>query len=433
MNGQHIDPCHLGPASHPPWQQASVLPQQAPALGPVPRRAPAAPENAPPSHPLAAAAITQSLVPPRSTSDITSRFAADAQTVPMPSLGPGLLQSEPVSTSQPASPDISVAGIAALSLNPGQPEKMTLADFDWVYSLDSGSDDADVLDIVHAFEGAPGASGLLQVLSVHRAKVASEVMRDRHAEWELSAHKLQGRAQSTNLPKPSWLAQEGAEQKAGKELERWARDKREREEVHWQLLSTSKRMEGMPQVWCTRVFHGCPSCEIALSIFQHGFNIHVARTKGWFGEGIYTTTSAPYSLRYAFGMRDFWDAGGKTGYVVVGRAVFSQVYPVTQADNAPQQPLVPGLKGKSIARAPGAQGCDAHCVCVRGVPPDENHQNRTYHACAEGQRPDGTELVVNQEAQLLPKFIVKVTVRNDSKLCGYVRLAAETWGRTRLS
>eukprot|EP00443_Scrippsiella_acuminata_P130630 CAMPEP_0115573630 /NCGR_PEP_ID=MMETSP0272-20121206/1101_1 /TAXON_ID=71861 /ORGANISM="Scrippsiella trochoidea, Strain CCMP3099" /LENGTH=582 /DNA_ID=CAMNT_0003008307 /DNA_START=15 /DNA_END=1764 /DNA_ORIENTATION=- len=388
-----IDPSRPGSASQPPSQQPFVPPQRASAPRPV-RRGGVAISEAPPNYPFAAGVITQSLVLPTPTSDDTSRRDADAQSAPTPSLGPCSVQPEPATTFQPVSPDNPVAHIPALSLDPGQPEKMTLADFDLVYSLDSGiSDDTDVLDIVHAFEGAPGASGLLQVQSVHRAKMASQA-------------------------------------KTGKELERWARDKREREEVLWQLLTASKRMEGMPQVRCARVFHGCPSREVALSIFQHGFDIHIAGTKGWYGEGIYTTTSAPYGLRYSFGMRDFWDAGGETGYVIAGRAVFAQVYPVTQADNAPHEPLVPGLKGKQIARAPGAQGCDAHCVCVRGFPSDENHQNRTYHACAEGQRPDGTELVVNQEAQLLPEFIVKVNVRDDSKLCARVRLAAETWGRT---
>ena len=67
----------------------------------------------------------------------------------------------------------------------------------------------------------------------------------------------------------------------------------------------------------------------------------------------------------------------------------------TQADN--ETPLVSSLKGKRIAGVSCAQGCDAHFVCVRGVSPSEVHTNKTYHACATGERLDATELVVNQE------------------------------------
>ncbi len=121
---------------------------------------------------------------------------------------------------------------------------------------------------------------------------------------------------------------------------------------------------------------------------------------------------------------------GRTGFLVAGRAAFSHVYPVTQADNL-EYPLKAGLKRKPIGghKAPGARAAIAHFACVRGQPPFHEHTNRTFHACQPGERPDGTELVVHQENQWLPEFLIEVEVGTDDHKLRLARPDAEKAAR----
>mmetsp|Transcript_76669 Transcript_76669/g.197456 ORF Transcript_76669/g.197456 Transcript_76669/m.197456 type:complete len:533 (-) Transcript_76669:346-1944(-) len=353
--------------------------------------------------------------------------AASAAAAPGAALAPAAAAGqEPQAASAPAAP---VAAWAAAA-EPA-PESAPRAVFSVVYERGApsrGKTTGKVLDLLTAFEQAPRARGVLEVQEIRRLTLNSECANSRRTQWKYYIKDLQQRAEDKNFPKPNL----------------WNRDdlgpgqQRERQEVWWHLLSMSRRHvddygegeESCPDVWTAPVFHGCSSEEVAESIMKTGFAGNVQKTKGWFGEGIYTSTSAPYALRYSFNMTDFWDRPGQTGVVVAGRAAFCQVYPVTQADN--DAPLRPGMKGKRIASAKEASGCDAHFVCVRRHPPNDDHDNWTYHACAEGERPDGTELVVNQEVQYLPEYVVKVRVRDDPdalRLCEQVREAAGSWGR----
>lgn len=291
-------------------------------------------------------------------------------------------------------------------------------------------------EMLAAFEMAPGAAGFLTVQKIFRARPNLEKIRDRKLEWELRAKSLQAKADEAEFPKPTWLAAAVPSGMSEQDRAVWACERREREEVLWDLLSRAQRMKGLSDVWSARFYHGCSDLDVASRIFRTGFASNIQRTKGWFGEGIYVTTSATYGLRYALGMQDFWESPGKTGVVLAGRAVFANVYPVTQVDDdqpleagLPSEPGRPGLKGKRIASAQGAQGCDAHYVCVRGWPPHGEHNNTTYHTCAEGERPDGNELVVSQEAQYLPEYAIVVKVDDSSMLSDIIGLAARSWGR----
>jgi len=307
--------------------------------------------------------------------------------------------------------------------------------FDMVYSAEREIKVASELavevdDMLAAFEQAPLARDVVHVQEILRIRQNSECHRDLREQWRLQVKRLQVRAEDANFPKPHWW-----------QLGKTRTEQREREEVWWHLHSTSRRHPDAPKVRTARIFHGCKEESVAESIFALGFAGNVQNTKGWFGEGIYATTSATYALRYGLDMTDFWENPGKNAVVIVGQVAFSQVYPVTRADNdSPLEsvtlncedtplPRDPGLKGKRIASAPGAKGCDAHFVCVRRHPPFGSHRNATYHACAEGERPDGTELVVNQEAQYLPEYLVRVRICDDPELCAAVGKAALSWGR----
>ena len=259
---------------------------------------------------------------------------------------------------------------------------------------------AEVLDLVDAFEQAPSARGAMNVLEVYKANVPDDLKNS----WETEKRKLQDRNLNPNFPKPEWQDRRPSKDDIDERTKECLR--REREEVAWQLLSVSHKHEGGAR--SCRVYHGCPTWEVVESICRTGFAGNVQKTRGWFGEGLYSTLHAPYALRYGLGMRDFWEKPGEEGWVIAAKLVYLQVYPVTEADNS--TPLEPGLKGKRIGDADGACGCDCQFVCVRGHPPFGKHQNRTYHACKHGERPEATEIVVNQEAQILPEYLIKVQV-----------------------
>mmetsp|Transcript_16862 Transcript_16862/g.52770 ORF Transcript_16862/g.52770 Transcript_16862/m.52770 type:complete len:408 (-) Transcript_16862:59-1282(-) len=239
--------------------------------------------------------------------------------------------------------------------------------------------------------------------------------------WELERQKLAHRSKDDSFPKPSW-------DQRGDDSDRAILQHRERKDVLHYLLSRSEPV--LDGVWATRFFQGPPDFETAAAVCSTGLAGNVQKVKGWYGEGSYVSLTAPYALRYALGMKELYECEGQVGFLVAGRAVFSQVYPVTQADNS-ESPLDPGLKGKPVGgrAAAGLQGVDAHFVCVRGVPPYGSELRRTYHACMPGERPEGTELVASQDSQYLPEYIIEVRVTSDRAILRRMRVVAEHFGR----
>ena len=177
---------------------------------------------------------------------------------------------------------------------------------------------AEVLDVVEAFEQAPSARGALHVLEVWRADVPQHLKQS----WDTEKRKLQDRNRNPNMKKTSWQDQEPG--KDGIDIEMDAKTaaslRREREEVAWQLLSVSHKHEGGAR--SCRVYHGCPDWNVVQSICHTGFAANLAKTKGWFGEGLYSTLNAPYALRYSLGMSDFWEKPREGGWVIAAKLVY---------------------------------------------------------------------------------------------------------------
>lgn len=281
--------------------------------------------------------------------------------------------------------------------------------FEQVFSAERCDEPLGVVKgIIDDFQDAPGAHGLLRVTAVYKIRGDSEEWRDRKGEWDCAAKKLSLRASHARFPKPTWKEAPSKDGDTQAKLQ-------ERLDVLHVLKSRSNPSEHHPKISEVKIYHGCPTLDVACCIFKLGFAANVQNTKGWFGEGVYATTTAPYALRYSIGMQDIWKESSKgcSGYVVAGRAVYAHAFPVTQAEN--ETPLKPGLKGTRIASAPGSQGADLQFVCVRGIPPFDGHTNRTYHAVDRGRRHEATELVTNQEAHFLPEFIVHVSIVDNSE------------------
>lgn len=277
-----------------------------------------------------------------------------------------------------------------------------------------GYDGKAVREIRRAVEHAPGAEGALKVRRIQKITDSSHQLR-----WQSQVECLSKRFSHPDYLEPEWRSMAKANISTNRAAEKLV----DRDQVSDYLHSiASSECEG---VWSVRVFHGAKSAEAARLISEVGFSSSVQGTKGWIGEGPYGSTMPTYALRYCW-MTEFWNVPGAVGYLVAARACFSQVYPVTQADNI-EGLTQPGLKGKPVGgwAAPGAKGSDAHFACVRSYPPHGGEKTRTYHACLPGERPQGTELVVSEEAQFKPEYIVEVQVSHDQEQLCIAQLAAE--------
>lgn len=264
-----------------------------------------------------------------------------------------------------------------------------------------GNDDAlehTVKDLLAAVElEAPFAKGLLSVK--HISKSDNEGLK---SLWDRQIDVLSEQASKPQF-QPRWHEE-------GDPIEM-----QDREYVKSQAMQgTSAQSSG---VWSCRVFHGTTGKEEAQSICKTGLSSILAETTGWYGEGCYISKDAAYALRYCW-KTEFWNSPRKTGFLVAGRACFSNVFPVTNGDD---------LRGKPIGgkAARGAKGCDAHFVLVRPVPPHGQEERRTYPVCGPHERHKGNELVISNPFQFLPEFIIEVCVGSNEDLLQRAKAAAD--------
>jgi len=275
-----------------------------------------------------------------------------------------------------------------------------------------------VREIRNAVEQAPGAEGALKVRRIFRLPAQPH-----QASWQGQVERLSKRFSHPEYPKPDWRSLAIAHVAD----ERMAEVVLDRDQTLDYLFSMSRsECEG---VWSARVFHGVQSHHTARVIADTGFSSTVQGSKGWFGEGVYVSTMPTYALRYCW-MTEFWNVPGCVGYLVSARACFSQLYPVTQADNIAGL-TKPGMKGKPVGgwSAPGARGADAHFTRVRSFPPHDDEPRRTYHACLPGEHPQGNELVLSEQTQVKPECIVEVEVAEDPLRLRVAQMAAERHDR----
>jgi len=126
--------------------------------------------------------------------------------------------------------------------------------------------------------------------------------------------------------------------------------------------------------------HGTDA-SVAWKISSSGFAALSSLDNGWYGRGIYFTTSALYALPYF--------ATKPEPSIIVSFVIPGNPYPVTENRGDPES-----VEGKPIS--PGYQ-----CNYV--------HTNRDGTACTEKLDKDFyDELVIEQEAQIVPAFILLI-------------------------
>jgi hypothetical protein len=129
------------------------------------------------------------------------------------------------------------------------------------------------------------------------------------------------------------------------------------------------------------VLHGT-DYTTAEMISQTGFAALSSLDEGFFGKGIYFTTSMPYTLPYALLKR--------RPAVIVSYVNAGNVWPVTEEHNGPRS-----LKGGAIK-----SGYNSHIALT-------NKSGSVYHADVDDTVCD--EIVIAQESQILPAFLIELS------------------------
>jgi len=171
-------------------------------------------------------------------------------------------------------------------------------------------------------------------------------------------------------------------------------DKDERLWVHEQYLKFSKQFKDWtehPDVPVLPVFQGT-SKATAYKIAQTGFSTVATLDDGFYGRGMYFTSSINYASYYS---RIANKGKSDLSYIIIAFVSPGNVYPVIEGPLSPNS-----LRGTAGVINPGYQ---SHYVCVGtlgsklpGIP------------CTAGSKEFVDEFVVFQDAQALPKYIVAI-------------------------
>ena len=193
-------------------------------------------------------------------------------------------------------------------------------------------------------------------------------------------------------------------------------EKQMREEAHNHLSSLAKTPEHFHRVKVVPMFHGTKQ-DLLASIFSGSLAALSTTDAGFFGQGIYHSSSARYSHKYAQ-----YDAPGKPsreGALLVNWVCFSSPYPVIHhpdvRDDAHWETLSDRdhLKKRHWRYLVGRPGAiegkyDAHYALV--VPKNPHYSGEmNFFPCKKGQKPTYNELVTFFPGQVLPRYLVTLT------------------------
>jgi len=129
--------------------------------------------------------------------------------------------------------------------------------------------------------------------------------------------------------------------------------------------------------------HGT-SFKIAMSICSTGFTTLASLDEGWYAKGIYLTSSSVYATPYF--------ATKPEPALIIAYIIPGNTFPVTENPTGPSK----------LVGTPLKTGYQSHYVVTTssGLPVKTPSQN-----CFD-------ELVINQEAQVVPAFILKLDISN---------------------
>ena len=175
-----------------------------------------------------------------------------------------------------------------------------------------------------------------------------------------------------------------------------------------QLKDRFSRTNALHRANLVLAFHGCLPAA-AESICSNGFASISTRDNGYFGNGVYFTTSAQYACEYATGTIDGASAAADADGCFVLLACWvcpGLVYPLSRAVDYSPGVQDKGAHYSNFYQPPPAVPSalkppfDAHYVCVQ----------RSTYQCVDGVRDglvaDYDELIVKEGTQALPAFLL---------------------------
>jgi len=165
-----------------------------------------------------------------------------------------------------------------------------------------------------------------------------------------------------------------------------------REWTYTKFTNLCNKFDADASVPVIPVLHGTGK-DTAWKIVQTGFTTVATVDDGFYGRGIYFTSSFDYSTFYSRNA----NKGTKKVFIIVALLLPGNPYPVIESPISPKS-----LKGKGPIDPSGYQ---SHYVCVNpfGV-------NPVGFPCAEKLDKCFDELVVFQDYQALPRYIIEMDV-----------------------
>jgi len=174
--------------------------------------------------------------------------------------------------------------------------------------------------------------------------------------------------------------------KSDTELRKWVYKKFQEHVDNW---SFNNRIDSDHELPILPAIHGT-QVEIAMSIAKTGFASLSQLDAGYFGKGIYFTSSALYALPYtSFGISPCF---------VIALLIPGNVYPVIEHHKDKDVSLL----GSAI-RA----GYQTHYVCTQ----------KNGNCCITNQEDCFNEIVVEQESSITPIYIIQLELEKTKKNC----------------
>jgi len=190
-----------------------------------------------------------------------------------------------------------------------------------------------------------------------------------------------------------WKKHKSAPQLFKKENWKEKEDSKPRNWVYSKFLSYSKKFKKLSndkEIPLVPFFQGTAE-STAMKIAQTGFTTVATLDDGFYARGIYFTRS----LRYASYYSKLANKGGPYSYIMVAFTTPGNIYPVIEG------PLDKGtFKGHPGVINPGYQ---SHYVCVCGP-----GSKKPGWPCEMGEKQFVDELVLFQDAQAVPKYLLVI-------------------------
>lgn len=249
----------------------------------------------------------------------------------------------------------------------------------------------------------PANYGISKIFCIHTPSLSKE--------FEAGIEKIDTRAKTF---KPEWDKEAEKDQRA-LVIQRW---KEQVNEFYPISIKRTSRTDTYFDVRVLPVWHGTSGTvchSIASSGFtyfgkHHFFNPDAmagtfkSTDPGYFGGGVYFTTSAKYAAMY------------NSGNLLLAWVSMKEPFPIVNDKPHPQR----GTDMKKLEGTGAYQTYNAHYIPV--APTSDHPLCMEYYPCYKNQAPVCDELVVFQEAQTLPRFWIELAVDFPTRVSPYAPL-----------